>query len=206
MKKTESLALQNVPLSRPSGRSARVAQKVMNATLSILSEQGVEALTFERVASEAQVNRTTLYRRWGTKPRLMTWALLEFMEGQAQPIDTGSIRSDLMHFLNQLNQFMGTSLAATFVQIAYIEARKDEAVSKAVDAYWEQRIGRVYALLEQAIQRGELAPDIDKERFWESILGPFHIHHFIRRKPLAESYIIQLVESTLLRFGLLKVE
>ena len=56
---------------RVGGRSARVVHSVLEATLEELGRVGYVALTFEGVAARAQVNRTTIYRRWPN-----VWALV----------------------------------------------------------------------------------------------------------------------------------
>src|SRR3954452_1599782 len=82
--------------ARPGGRSARVRAAVIEALVGELAEHGLGATTMEAVARRSGVNKTTLYRRWGSKEELVLDALLELGERRVPIPDTGSLRDDLL--------------------------------------------------------------------------------------------------------------
>ena len=85
-------------VARAGGRSARVVDDVLNATLAELVRSGYGALRVEDVAHAAGVNKTTVYRRWATKMALVTDALkLERMRTRVDP-DTGSLKGSYLYF------------------------------------------------------------------------------------------------------------
>ena len=84
------------PRRRPGGRSARVRAAALEATLAELAESGYPELTLARVASRAGVNKTTLYRRWGTREALVLDAMLELAGEGVKIPDTGSLHGDLL--------------------------------------------------------------------------------------------------------------
>ena len=175
-------ALQNAPRSRPAGRSARIGRDVMQATLEILSEEGAGDLTFEKVATRAGVNRATLYRRWENKARLLSWVLMEYMADQAPTPDTGSLEADLVEMMLRLDKVMNSPIAAGFFQVFAVDAGRDEAVGKAVRAYWKQRSAAAEQMLERGIERGELDAGIDREFLFDQVFGPF-FYRLLRRMP-----------------------
>src|SRR5688572_33420223 len=87
------------PRPRPGGRSARVRSAVLEATLELLAERGYDGAEVPEVARRAGVHPTTVYRRWGTKSRLVGEALLERSRPLTPTPDTGSLRPDLGRLL-----------------------------------------------------------------------------------------------------------
>ena len=61
---------------RPGGRSERIRQSVIEATMAVLRDRGWDQFSIAEVASRAGVHETSIYRRWGTRERLATDALL----------------------------------------------------------------------------------------------------------------------------------
>ena len=62
-------------------RDPRVDKSIRDAARRLLLDEGYAAVTVERVAKEAQVSKTTIYRRWPSKADLvfdlvvlLTWA------------------------------------------------------------------------------------------------------------------------------------
>src|SRR6187402_997198 len=83
---------------RVKGRAARVVSDVLIATAEELSRVGYAALRIEDIAARSGVNKTTIYRRWPTKPELVAAALRALTQPPQAP-DTGSLRGDLLaHF------------------------------------------------------------------------------------------------------------
>ncbi|HET6874710.1 MAG TPA: helix-turn-helix domain-containing protein, partial [Acidimicrobiales bacterium] len=60
---------------------------VLTAALDELADYGYTGINMQRLAERAQVNKTTLYRRWGTKGALIADALIAGSEG-LEPVDT----------------------------------------------------------------------------------------------------------------------
>src|SRR5262245_7609675 len=84
------------PRTRPGGRSTRVRAATIAATLAELAESGYSGLTIVTVAKRAGVHKTTLYRRWGTRERLVLEAMLDRAGERIAVPDTGSLREDLL--------------------------------------------------------------------------------------------------------------
>src|SRR5262249_13165058 len=78
------------------GRSERVVQQVLVATVAELAESGYRAFRMDAVSEAAGVNKTTVYRRWPGKALLVA-AAVEWMRRFVHDVplpDTGSLEQD----------------------------------------------------------------------------------------------------------------
>ena len=81
---------------RPRIEGEREAE-ILDAALELLASSGYDRLTMDAVASAAKASKATLYRRWDTKAELVVDALSRAKGApQLEPIDTGSLRGDLI--------------------------------------------------------------------------------------------------------------
>src|SRR4030095_12401343 len=74
------------PSARPGRpRSERAERAIIEATLDLLAEVGIAALSIEQVAARAGVGKATIYRRWPNKEALIIDAAAS-MKGPVPPI------------------------------------------------------------------------------------------------------------------------
>ena len=83
---------------RTGGRSARVREAVLKATLQAVAEHGADAVSISELVRKADVHETSIYRRWPTKEHLVLDALLDYSEAKLPIPDTGTLRDDLIAF------------------------------------------------------------------------------------------------------------
>src|SRR6185437_13353096 len=77
------------PRGRPRSQEADLA--ILTATVGLLAERGLAAMSIEEVAARAGVGKTTIYRRWPSKGLLALDAFVDsFREEQPLP-DTGTL-------------------------------------------------------------------------------------------------------------------
>jgi AcrR family transcriptional regulator len=80
------------------GRSTQVVQRVLDAAVAELAASGYAGFRMDAVTSAADVNKTTVYRRWPSRSVLVS-AVVERMRARlnATPLpDTGRIEDDLI--------------------------------------------------------------------------------------------------------------
>ena len=187
--------LETSPKSRPGGRSERIGEAVKEATLALLLDSGLSGVTLEKVAAGAGVNRTTIYRRWGDKTRLIVWTLLEEVGSEVPYEDCGSLKEDLYHVLKGVNEFLNTRLARAILPLMF-EATNDE-VGEALGSFWQGRRERMTELLDRAEDRGEIDRNCDRDFLTDKLFGPVYLHHIMGRGPASDDYLRQLLEETL---------
>lgn len=114
------------PRGRP--RSAEAHRAILEATLDLLAEVGYGRLTIEGVAARAGVGKTTIYRRWPSKPALVV-AVAERLAEKVRRPDTGSTRRDLVLLLRDIIDVFTTTMAGRIVpgMIAEMAERPDLA-------------------------------------------------------------------------------
>ena len=75
-------------------RSIQSHQAILKATLELLAEVGYERMSIEAIAKNAQVGKTTIYRRYKGKEELVADAIESVREEIVIP-DTGDIWGDI---------------------------------------------------------------------------------------------------------------
>ncbi len=83
-------------------RSVQVVQSVRAAALAELARAGFANLTIDGVARAANVNRTTIYRRWPSKAALLAAVVEPLLERYDEDPDTGSLGGDFMALLTMI--------------------------------------------------------------------------------------------------------
>jgi AcrR family transcriptional regulator len=141
-------------------RSQRVVEKVREATMAELARVGFPGLTIEGVAKAANVNRTTIYRRWPSKGALLLAILEPGLERFDHDPDTGSLGGDLL----ALMLLMGETAALPPGQAVHraVGSTSDE-LKELVDTVNERALGAFRRAFDRARARGELEPTDDTE-------------------------------------------
>ena len=99
---TESRAKQGNETPRAGRpRDPLVDRAILQATLRVLTDQGYAGTSIERVAAEAGVGKTAIYRRYASKAELTAAALASQRDAWGPPPDTGSARNDMIEMLAQ---------------------------------------------------------------------------------------------------------
>lgn len=181
---------------RPGGRSARVRAAVLSAALDAVREHGLEGFAIADVARRAGVHETSIYRRWGSREKLLLEALLDQSEQLLPVPDTGALRSDLTSFLEELaamlNEPAGRALLHTLAA-----PTADPSLPEARAAFWQRRYDRVRPMIDRAVDRGELPAGIDTRLLLEALIGPLHFRALLTDEPIAPGYTDALVDMLL---------
>ena len=147
-------------------RGAPVVRRTLEATLSELGRVGYASLRFETIAERANVNKTTVYRRWPTKEALVRDALLSLAErydGFTMP-DTGSLRGDLTRIIQRRVAFAQSREGRAILRVLN-DAKADAnlvAISQSLRANGQLMVRSV---LERARSRGDLRATVDVPLF-----------------------------------------
>jgi AcrR family transcriptional regulator len=180
------------PQRRPGGRSARVRAAVIEALVAELAENGLGDVTMDGVARRAGVNKTTLYRRWGSKEELVLDALLELGERRVPIPDSGSLREDLLIVAREIVASVSTPEADAVVRAAAADPSPDSKLVRAVRAFWQVRFALLGEIVEHAIERGELPAGIDPKPLVEGLLGGIYLRMLVTREPLDDEFVERL--------------
>lgn len=132
---------------------------VVAATLELLAEDGYAQLTVERIAARAGVGKASVYRRWPDKVSIVLDAVSRNPERPSAP-DTGSLHGDALVFLRSLVGYR--TLHSEAIAAISGEALTDPQFGEAFrTALAEPMMAGMRAILQRAIERGEIPADTD---------------------------------------------
>ncbi|HEY4117573.1 MAG TPA: TetR/AcrR family transcriptional regulator [Byssovorax sp.] len=182
--------------ARPRGRGAPVVRDILDAALEELAIVGYDALRFEHVAARASVNKTTIYRRWPTKPELVSAALLSIPGDAILMPDTGSLRGDLLEMGRLIMTFTRASIGKGLARL-FIAAEPDSELLKIARSLRDSFAPMHRGVMRRAISRGELSPEVDGlllvDLIDAAITHRFHFEHF----DVDEGYVERVVDAVL---------
>ncbi|HEX2466872.1 MAG TPA: TetR/AcrR family transcriptional regulator [Solirubrobacterales bacterium] len=179
---------------RPGGRSARVRAAVIAATLTELADGGYSALSLEGVARRAGVHKTTLYRRWGTREKLVLEAMLARAGERISVPDTGSVRTDLLELARSAAANAATPEVAAMARAVAAQEPHNPRLAAANQRFWAERLALDAVIVERAIERGEVAAGTDPRRAIESVLGPIHLRLLLTGEPIDRAFLEGVVD------------
>jgi len=140
------------PKRRPGGRSARIRTAVMEATMKMLRERGIEGLNVAEIAASVGIPESTIYRRWKSREELVVETVLGQMNESIPLPDTGSFRLDLQAFLKESAAFLQSPDGVLLTRSMF--ATMNQADSQARQIYWLARFSHIGMIVERAIERG----------------------------------------------------
>jgi AcrR family transcriptional regulator len=141
-------------------RSQQVVEKVREATMAELARVGFGGLTIEGVAKAANVNRTTIYRRWPSKGALLLAVLEPGLERFDHDPDTGSLAGDLLALMLQIGE---TAALPPWQAVHRAVGSTSDELKELVDTVNDRALGAFHRAFDRASARGELGPTDDTE-------------------------------------------
>lgn len=181
---------------RTGGRSARVRETVLRATLQVVAEHGADAVSIGEIARQAGVHETSIYRRWRTKEHLILDALLDYSQQQLPVPDTGTLRDDLVAFATSVTNYLASPLGRTLARSMAV-ADDDVALAATRAQFWQSRLDLARVMVERATSRGELPADVDPAMALELLIAPLHFRALLTRQPVDEQVAGQVVDLLL---------
>ena len=163
----------------------------------MIQQVGYDAFTIEALAARAGVGKATIYRRWTTKEDLVVEAAAFFVSAIPTP-DLGDLRRDLaavlasdatLHSDPQTRPFLSSLLAAM--------ARSPRIAAAVRQGFVASREAAAAAVLRRAVERGELAADLDIGLAVQLCAGPLLYRSLVTGEPTDEACLRRLVDLLL---------
>ncbi|MFE6748649.1 TetR/AcrR family transcriptional regulator [Kitasatospora purpeofusca] len=181
---------------RPGGRAARVREAVLAAALEVLAEEGVAGLSIAAVAARAGVNETTVYRRWGSREKLVLDAMITgSTEGIPVP-DTGDVRTDLAAFARALADYLATPTGRGVARAAALSS-EDPELAEAWHAFWRSRLDQAGVIVDRAVDRGELPAGTEAALALELLCAPIQTRALLGHRPIGPDLPERLADAVL---------
>lgn len=169
-------------MPRPLSEKAR--QKAIDATQTIVAEDGIDGFTMDGVARLSGVAKTTLYRHWNSANELLVHSLDCQIERIPTP-DTGTLVGDLTVLFDTMRSIINTpGNRQLFLDMAGASAR-DAELEAVKTAMVDERMRPIKEIVRRAVERDEI-PDIDLDLAAVLVEGPFVARTFMSSEPLDE--------------------
>lgn len=173
-----------VGIRRPGGRTRRNREALLDATLASLAEAGYERLSLEAVALRAGVHKTTVYRRWSTKERLVADALQTAAEDAIEVPDTGDVEQDLRQLAHAVVATLTDERGAGTVRALTEASQHSVVVRDLVAAFWDRRYDRAGTIVERAVRHGQLPSGTDPRAVIRHLGAPLYHQLLVTHEPL----------------------
>ena len=179
-------------------RSAEADRAILDAAGSLLTERGLNAMSIEEVAARAGVGKATIYRRWPSKGLLALDSFMIMFRSLQPPVDTGSLRGDLLSALRTWVRAVTTTAAGRLLAALIAEAQHDPELHAA----WRGRVleplrAQHRVLLERAVARGEISPDVDQDVVLDLFFGAAQHRLLLGHLELTDSFVESVVDVLL---------
>ncbi|MEU4391597.1 TetR/AcrR family transcriptional regulator C-terminal ligand-binding domain-containing protein [Kribbella sp. NPDC023855] len=195
---TRTDASDAAPRQRPRVEGGR-EEEILDATVEVLAELGYDRLTMDAVATAAKASKATLYRRWSTKAELVVDAITR-AKGCPVPdeVDTGSLRGDLIAMSCGEGGFTSDKLMSVMAGLL-TALHRDEDLKKAFDEHFlAPRIGVTSRIYQRAVERGEIAADVDVQLLSVTLPAIIVHHAFVLGIPPTDELILRVIDNVIL--------
>ena len=181
--------------SRPRVEGEREAE-ILDAALDVLAQVGYDRLTMDAVAAEAKAGKATLYRRWSTKATLVVDALLRSKDLlQAPPVDTGSLREDLVAMACAHGGLSHDKSARVMAGLVTALLHDPDFASEFRTRVIGPKLADTRVIFERARDRGEITADLDLDLFAPALAGIILHRSLVLGEPADEKTIAQVVDE-----------
>ena len=192
----EALSIPATPRRRPGGRSARIRTAVLETTMNMLREQGsAEELHVAEVAARVGVPESTIYRHWKSREELLVETVMSHMQETIPLPDTGSFRTDLLMFLRESAEFLESPEGRLLTRSMFATMKHED--SKVRQVYWMTRFSHTGTMIQRAIERREIAPEVNPNVVMTALTGALYVRMLVLDAPLDELFLEQLAQMVL---------
>lgn len=181
-------------------RGAALEAAIRTAVLELLAEQGIAGVTMEAVAARAATSKPVLYRRWKERAALLRDTLVPVAKEAIPHEDTGSYRGDMLAILHGWADFFAGPFGAIAPAIVGALPHDPDLANAFQKGVIDWRKQAMAELLQRAIDRGEVRPDVPVEIARE--LGQAILWHrfLITGDPITPGLIEHIVDEILIPY------
>lgn len=177
-------------MKAPRGKAAR--QRIIDATRALIYEEGLDSFNVEAVASASGSARSTIYRHW-PEPHELLIDTLKSMSQELPAPDTGSLAEDLEQIAASLRPLFDDPRTQRLILDITRAATTNRDLGRVHQDLIEERHQPMRLMLQRAIARGEIDPDLDLTIALHLVEGPLMSATVLQNKPMTDNEIKTLV-------------
>lgn len=180
-------------------RQARTRARVYAAALDVLRRLGIGATTFDMIAQQSGVARSTLYRNWASRDALLYEAIEEQAPFPApSPDDPGPAR--LESALAEIATALNTTSWGSILPAALAATDASPALAEGYQRFMTTLRTTFTTIIADGKKTGELPADLNDEEFIDALIGPLFFRRLIRKLPTDRTWIGRHIQHTLAAF------
>lgn len=176
-------------------RQPALTDALQRALFQEWAARGYRALSLERVATRARTGKAALYRRWPSKAAMVADTLETVGITITNTPDTGSLEGDLEAQLQSFRRVLRHPLARRIIPDLHAERGRSDELEALLAPFTVARRTRGETLIDRAIGREELSPDIDRELALDLLAAPIYWRLIVTRGPADAEYLERLARS-----------
>jgi len=162
-------------------RSAEADAAIVDATLELIVEGGIDGLSVESVAARAGVGKATIYRRWANKDELIEDALASLNDALPDIPDGATARARLVVMVEQIGaKSVETCSGRLMPRMLSYSTQHPDLFKQYFRSVIVPRRQRYLAVLADGVAAGEIRPDIDLELAATLIAAPMLYLHLMQ--------------------------
>lgn len=178
--------------------AAEVRADVLRAVGELLLSEGIADLTFERVAREAGVSKTTLYKWWPSRGALALDGWFHAVEPALAFPDTGDLRADLLSQLRAFTHVLTETPGGRILTELIGAAQTDEELAVAYRRLYSSHRRRLATdRLSRAQRAGQLRAGVDVRVLVDQLWGAVYHRLLIPDEPVTDDFVVALVTNLL---------
>lgn len=167
---------------------------MLACTLEEIAEHGVDGVSVERIARAAEVNKTSVYRRFGSRDALIAAALERVANDVGGKLaDRGSLRNDLELVAEEVARLLRTPHGEGLARAAFTDSGASELAALAAREMGKPQVAAL-AVVERARARGEWCTTVSPEVALAALVGALLHRALLERAPLTPAYVRQVVD------------
>ena len=179
-------------------RNADTDRKILEATVALLSEVGIEQTTVSAVIARSGVARATVYRRWPTREALIDAALSQVKGRPPIPL-SGDVEADLARAVEQARVVFAEPAFQAFLPILVRDLLRDRSKEGVSDTYGTvaPSLRSLAEEYRQLAQSAGLREDVDPTVIADIIVGSHMIHLLSTGRPATRATGAQILDVLL---------
>ncbi|WP_198415053.1 MULTISPECIES: TetR/AcrR family transcriptional regulator [Cryobacterium] len=175
-------------------RVERTRTTVLAHTYDLLVQDGFSGVSIDEIARRSGVAKTTIYRHWPTRTRLLLDACSKLGVNLEIPTQ-GTFETDLRQVLTDVAQRLENAGWAKVLPSIMDASERDPDVAKVqtlLQTIWAAPVVRI---VEDAVARGEIRPGTDADVVAAEALGPLYYRRWFSRQHIDPALLDRIVTN-----------
>jgi AcrR family transcriptional regulator len=170
---------------------------VYEAAVAELGERAYDEVSVESIAARAGVHKTTIYRRWNTRERVIAEALQHAALARIDAPDTGAVETDLGRLAESVRTILASREGAAAARALATGAASSAEIRTVVREFWAARMTHVRPIVERAVVRGELPSGTNADELLKHLSAPLYQRLLVTLEPLTTRAAERAARATL---------